>query len=184
MVRQNSRFDGEDRLIVPHAMPHFPLIIAVSDTMATVLRAWREQIRVLVATTVLLELMIAGAVLLAMRHLRSQGRLLAAETARARAEAELPLAEERERAAQALHTAAAALRHGGANMVQGLLMVDGDGNRRWSPTGASASSGVCRRTASPGMTYAELTQLVVAARQCSARRHGARPPLPAGSGRQ
>ena len=41
----NGRFDGKDRLVVPYAMPHFPLIIAVSDTMATVLADVAEQNR-------------------------------------------------------------------------------------------------------------------------------------------
>jgi hypothetical protein len=64
VIRQNSALTGEDRLIVPHSMAHFPLIIAVSDTVASVLRGWSGGIRILVTTTALLELTIAGTVLL------------------------------------------------------------------------------------------------------------------------
>ena len=41
-------------------------------------------------------------------------------------------------------------------MVQGLLMVDGDGECRWSSTGDFANSGGCRRTVvTPGMSYSD-----------------------------
>src|SRR5579872_6257883 len=124
VVRQTSILDGKDRLIVPHSMAHFPLIIAVSDTMESLLGTWREQIRVLIVTTILLELAIAGTVLLAVRHLRSHDRLRVAEDARARAEADLVLAEERERAAHVLHLQQLRFDTALQNMLQGLLMVN------------------------------------------------------------
>ncbi|MGD0432281.1 MAG: EAL domain-containing protein, partial [Acetobacteraceae bacterium] len=160
-IRQISALDGKDRLIVPHEMVHFPLIVTVSDTMGSILRTWRDEVRILIATTVLLELVIAGTILLAVRHLRSRERLQAAETAQTRAEGDLALAGERERAAYALHTREQRLDMAVQNMLQGLLMVDHNGtvlvvNRRfielWN---------LPPHLATPGITYAELTRIVV-----------------------
>jgi diguanylate cyclase (GGDEF)-like protein len=161
VIRQTSLLNGEDRLMVPHAMLHFPLIVVVSDTMASILRTWSRGIRVLVATTVLLELTIAGTMLLVLRHLRSHERLREAETARARAEADLVLAGERERTAQTLHLQEMRFDTALNNMVQGLLMVDGEGrllvvNRRFCEL-----SGLPRDFATPGMSYLDLVQLAV-----------------------
>ena len=161
VVRQMSVISGQDRLIVPHAMPHFPLIMSVSDTLESILRVWVRQIRVLIATTVLLELAIAGTMLLAVRHLRSHEKLRAAEAARERAEADLILADERERAAHALHMQEMRLDTALNNLVQGVLMVDGDGrvlvvNRRFGEL-----SGLPPDVVTPGMSYAALLQLVV-----------------------
>ena len=159
VVRQTSILDGKDRLIVPHSMAHFPLIIAVSDTMESLLGTWREQIRVLIVTTILLELAIAGTVLLAVRHLRSHDRLRVAEDARARAEADLVLAEERERAAHVLHLQQLRFDTALQNMLQGLLMVDDEGrllvaNRRFCEL-----FGVRPNIITSGMTYVEIGQV-------------------------
>ncbi|MGA3403323.1 MAG: diguanylate cyclase, partial [Acetobacteraceae bacterium] len=161
VIRQTSLLNGEDRLIVPQAMVHFPLIVAVSDTMVSVLRSWSKGIRILVATTILLELAIAGTMLLAMRHLRSHERLRVAEAARAQAEADLVLAEERERAAQTLHMQELRFDTALQNMLQGLIMVDRDGtllvvNRRFCQL-----AGLPPHIVTPGMSYTELWQLVV-----------------------
>jgi len=53
VVRLTSIFDDKDRLSVPHATSHFPLFIEVSDTMESILAAWMEDVRILVATTAL-----------------------------------------------------------------------------------------------------------------------------------
>jgi len=121
VARQNGRFDGKDRLIVPRTMPHFPLIISVSDTMETVLAPWRTHANILVGTTVLLELGMIAGVLLLLGHLRNEERLRAAEKAQTQA-------EERERAAGALHTQQQRFDTAAQNMQQGLLMVGNDGN--------------------------------------------------------
>ena len=160
VIRQNSALTGEDRLIVPHSMAHFPLIIAVSDTMASVLRGWSSGIHILVATTALLELTIAGTVLLTLRHLRSHERLREAETARARAEADLVLADERDRAARALHMQEQRFDTALQNMVQGLLMVDRNDdvlvvNRRYCELW-----GLPPGVVMPGMSFAALKHLV------------------------
>ena len=75
------------------------MIVSVTDTMDSILASWRDEGRMLVATTALLELVIFATILLAVRHLRGYENLQAAEVARTKAEAELAVAEERERAA-------------------------------------------------------------------------------------
>ena len=90
VVRQKSLLDGKDRLIAPYAMPHFPLFVAVSDTMESILRSWGDEARMFGGTTALLELVIVATILLAMRQLRGYEQLQAAE-------AELVIAEERTR---------------------------------------------------------------------------------------
>ena len=121
VVEQISRFDGKDRVIVPRAMLHFPLIVSVSDTMETVLAPWLWQTHVLIGTTVLLELGMVGGVSLLLGHLRGEERLRAAEKAQTQA-------EERERAAEVLQTQQQRFDTAAQNMLQGLLMVGGDGN--------------------------------------------------------
>jgi len=154
-------FDGKDRIAVLCAMPHFPVAVSVSDTLATVLAAWRGQTRALAGITALLELGMAAGVTLLLRHLRGQDRLAAAETARARAEADLTLAGEREHAAEVLRTQQQRFDIAAQNMLQGLLMVDGDGNvlvvnRRFCELwGLSADSIVA------GMSYTAMTAFVV-----------------------
>ena len=117
----------------------------------------------LVATTALLELVIFATVLLAMRHLRGYENLQAAEVARTKAEAELAVAEERGRAALALHAQEQRFDIALNNMLQGLLMFDDDGrllvvNRRFC-----RMFGVPDGVLTPGMTYRELTDRIVEA---------------------
>jgi diguanylate cyclase (GGDEF)-like protein len=160
VIRQNSALTGEDRLIVPHSMAHFPLIIGVSDTRASVLRGWSSGIHFLVATTALLELTIAGTVLLTLRHLRSHERLREAETARARAEADLVLADERDRAARALHMQEQRFDTALQNMVQGLLMVDRNDNVLVVNRRYCELWGLPPGVVMPGMSFAALKHLV------------------------
>ena len=160
VVRQIGRFDGKDRLIVPRAMAHFPLIIGVSDTMASVMRSWQWGIRIIIATTVWLELGIAGGLVLLLRHLGGEARVRVAETARARAEADLAVAEERERATAVLHTQQQRFDTAAQNMLQGMLMVDGSANvvvvnRRFHELWGLPPDSVV-----PGMAFSALTALV------------------------
>ena len=121
VTRRKSSLDGKDRLVVPREMPHFPLIISVSDTLDTVLAPWQAHTSVLVGTTVLLELLMAAGVTLLLRHLRSEERRRSAEKAQTQA-------EERERAAVALHAQQQRFDIAAQNMAQGLIMVGDDGN--------------------------------------------------------
>lgn len=156
-----SVLDGKDRLVVPHTFPHFPLLIAVSDTVETILGPWREEAQMLAATTALLELVLAGTIWLSVRHLRGYEQLHAAETARERAEANLALAEERQGAAQVLHAHEHRFDTALHNMQQGLLMIGQTGelvvvNRRFHELFAMPDG-----VLTPGMTYQELTERVV-----------------------
>src|SRR5580658_767938 len=162
-LHQLSMLDGKDRLIVPRSLPHFPLLIAVSDTMDSILRPWLGQFRVLIATTVLLELMIAGTILLGVRHLRANRQLQTAETARTRAEAHLALAGEREQAALKLNEHVRLFDTAVNNMHQGLCMYDDASrivvaNRRFGEL-----FGLAENAITPGLSYREVTEMVVAA---------------------
>ncbi len=159
VVRQTGALDGADRLFVPHEIEHFPLAVVVSDTMPSILSGWLDEIRILVATTALLELLIAGSVMLTLRHLRGQGMLLAAESARAGAEASLAFAEQRALAAQTLHVQEQRFDTALQNILQGLLMVSHDGiilvvNRPFCEL-----FGISTDVLMPGMRYSELARL-------------------------
>jgi diguanylate cyclase (GGDEF)-like protein/PAS domain S-box-containing protein len=156
VVQQVSLLDGKARLIAPHAMPSFPLIISVTDTMESILRPWNEVTRMFAFTTVLLELVIGATLLLSVRHLRSYEKLQAAE-------AELAVAQERERSARVLQTQWAHFDTALSNMRQGLCMYDRSNrilvvNRRFAEI-----FGLSRDAIVPGTDYKELTGLVLAA---------------------
>ncbi len=159
--RFKSMLDGQDRLVLPRTFPHFPLLIAVGDTMETILGQWREKAQMLAATTTLLELVLAGTIWLSVRQLRGYERLHAAETARERAEANVALGDERQRAAQVLHAHEHRFDTALQNMLQGLLMIGQAGevvvvNRRFNEL-FDVPDGVL----TPGMTYQKLTERVV-----------------------
>jgi diguanylate cyclase (GGDEF)-like protein len=159
-VRQVAIMDGLDRLIVPRSMPHFPLFVTVSDTMESMLLSWRREFHVLIATTALLELLIAGSLLLIIRHLRGNTRLYAAEAARTRAEADLAVAGEHERTATSIRAQEQRFDTAVNNMLQGLIMARHDGtvlvvNHRFCEL-----FGLPRDVIVPGMKYSDLTRLV------------------------
>src|SRR6202012_3744472 len=70
VLRATSVFDGKERIIVPRAMEHFPLIVTVSDTVESILTPWAEQTQMLVGTTALLELVFIATILLSLRQIR------------------------------------------------------------------------------------------------------------------
>ena len=144
------------------AMPNFPLIITVSDTMDSILRAWRQQIRVVGAATLLLELMIAGTILLAVRHLHGQERLRVAQAARAQAEAELALAEERERTASTLQVQQNRFDTAVQNLPQGLIMLDQAGRVLAVNRTFCEIARVPMETLPLGTSYARLIELLLA----------------------
>src|SRR5262249_17776937 len=105
-VIQVSPIDGRERMIAPHSLAHYPLLINVADTMDSVLSTWWQQVRFFGSGVLLMELIIFAIVLLGLRHLRSHEALEAAEAARMQAETDLALAEERECSERALHAQA------------------------------------------------------------------------------
>ncbi len=163
VVRLDSQFDGKDRLIAPRAMAHFPLIITVGDSIGSILGGWRQQIRIPIATTALVELLIAGTVLLTVRQARGNARLRTAELARARAEADLAAAEARERAAQTLQTQERRFDMAVQNLPQGLIMLDHAGNVLAVNHRFCEMSGVPAASLPPGTSRARLIEVVLSA---------------------
>ena len=160
-IDDHSALDGKRRLIVPHAMEHFPLIVTVSDTTDSIFAYWSRVTWMLAVTTGLLELVLGATIWLSVRHVRSYERLQAAEAARSRAEAELAIAEEHERAAQALRAQEHRFDTALHSMLQGLLMISHSGqllvvNHRFYELFSMPPGSLV-----PGIGYMELTDLVV-----------------------
>jgi PAS domain-containing protein len=130
--------------------------------MESILRSWGNEARMFGGTTALLELVIVATILLAMRQLRGYEQLQAAE-------AELVIAEERTRAAQALHTHEERFDTAVNNMLQGLMMFDGAGRLLVVNRRMHRMFGVPDGALTPGMTYREMTDRVVEAGEVTAK---------------
>ncbi len=159
--RRLSMVDGKYRLIAPHSLPHYPLLIAVTQTVQSILAPWRSEVLMFGGGALLLELVIAGVVVLGVRHLHAYEQLQAVGAAHARAEAQLAIAAERERTAHELQTQGQRFEMALSNMQQGLCMFDRSGcllviNRRFTELfGLSPDSIV------PGMAYSDLSAGIV-----------------------
>jgi diguanylate cyclase (GGDEF)-like protein len=127
ILRRAGMLFGDDRLIAPSTVAHYPLIVSTTSTVPAALVAWRIQARSLVGATALIELIVAGLVVLGVRQLRAQERLAAADAARAQAESELILVRQREAGERAALLLSQRFDVALNNMVQGLLMVDNSG---------------------------------------------------------
>jgi diguanylate cyclase (GGDEF)-like protein len=175
VTRITSTIDGKDRMIASHFVAHYPMIIAVTNTMDEILGPWRGEVRAFGAVTIFLELLIAAAVGLAIRHLRSHALLEAADTARRQAlaaqvvaESGLRLARERADATELLRTQSLRFDTALSNMLQGLLMFDHAGkllvvNRRFKEM-----FGLPDDCLDEGMTYGEVTDCVATVGNVSA----------------
>lgn len=129
VFRLRSALDGRDRVFAARVLEHFPIILAASTTETAMLEGWRRQAAALGVGALLLELGMAGLVLLGRRQMRAHVLLARAEAAEAKAaheavEAQLALAREREAAERALRLQDLRFRTALENMVQGLCMVD------------------------------------------------------------
>jgi diguanylate cyclase (GGDEF)-like protein len=160
-LRRLSMVDGKYRLIAPHSLPHYPLLIAVTRTVQSILAPWRSEVLMFGGGTLLLELVIAGVVVLGVRHLRAYEQLQAVGAAHAKAEAQLAIAAERERTAHELQTQGQRFEMALSNMHQGLCMFDQSGcllviNRRFTEMFDLPPGSVV-----PGMDYSDLTAGVV-----------------------
>jgi diguanylate cyclase (GGDEF)-like protein len=169
VVTRISVIDGKTRLIAPHSVAHYPLLLTASNTARAVLAPWRARTRWISGIAAIAELVLAGFVWLSVRQLRGQERLgkadaaaALAEAARARAEAELALARQREASGQAAHLQSQRFDVALNNMVQGLIMVDAAGrlvvvNRRFVEL-----CGLPADSAQFVETYTELLDLIFA----------------------
>ena len=175
VVRLTSTIDGKDRMIAAHSVAHYPLMITVTNTMDEVLGPWREEARAFGSVTVFLGLLIAAAVGLAIRSMRSNALLEAANAAKHQAEAAQELAEarfclERERAdaTELLRTQSLRFDIALSNMLQGLLMFDHAGNLLVANLRFNQMFGLADDALKEGMTYSEVTDCVAAVGNVSA----------------
>ena len=86
LTLRSSRVDGLQRLIAGHRLVHYPLVVTVSTTVASILAPWRKQAALLIGSAVIMELVVVGVGMLMQRQLRSQRLLGEARAARAEAE--------------------------------------------------------------------------------------------------
>jgi diguanylate cyclase (GGDEF)-like protein len=169
-VRLISLYDGHERMIAPHSVAHYPLLISVTNTMDAILADSRRQAVIIVSAVLLMELVIAGIVALGVRHLHSYEALEAANTAQLKAEAaqaaamsQLQLAHEHEQAARTMHAQSVRFDTALSNMMQGLLMFDHADrllvvNRRLSKLFRVPDGEI-----TPGMSHDDVMERVVAA---------------------
>ncbi|GJD61406.1 bifunctional diguanylate cyclase/phosphodiesterase [Methylobacterium frigidaeris] len=119
VIRNVSPIDGLDRIVATRALTRYPIILSVGRTAEASLAAWRQQAWLIGMAALLLDLGLAGLVLVAFRQARAQAQLAQAEAARAAAE--MRARAERELTAQHAQFGLA-LDH----MTQGLCLFDRD----------------------------------------------------------
>ena len=131
VVRQTSLVDGKERIIAVRALPHYPIAVTATKTVEGALSQWAGDAKYLALLAALAELLIVFGVIKAIRQVRVQEKLTAAEAGRA-------AAEERERATQELAVQYEIVREKEeelrtqntrfetalSNMCQGLVMFD------------------------------------------------------------
>ena len=169
VVIRPSVIDGKPRLLAPHSVTHFPLMLIAGNTLAAVLQPWWVRTRLMIGVVAMVELILAGIVWLGVRQLRDQERLTAADaaalrsdTARALAESELTLARQLQASEHAELLQSQRFDVALGNMQQGLMMLDAAGrvlviNRRFIELFAVPAD-----TAQRCATHADLLDLVFA----------------------
>jgi diguanylate cyclase (GGDEF)-like protein len=167
-VQRTSMIDGKQRLIAPHGVPHYPLIVAVTNTTDAALASWRVQTRWLASASAFTEMVLGAIVLLGVRQLRGQERMnsayamaIEAEAGRALAESELEMAREREQSEHAARRQSLHFDTAISNMLQGLLMFDGTGHLQVVNQRFLQLFGVPAEAVEPGMSLAALIELTV-----------------------
>jgi diguanylate cyclase (GGDEF)-like protein len=174
-VAQVSRIDGQARLVSQRPLATYPLVVGASLTSAAVNAEWRVQAAVLGGAALLLEVLITLAAWMMLRQLRHQ-RLLgeahaaaaAAQSARLGAEAQLALAQERDRAARDSHQQNIRFDLAMSNMAHGLCMFDQQdrlviANRKFHEMFALPQAGCA-----PGTALGDLPRLVAGADDAAA----------------
>ena len=170
VARLIRNIDGEDRLIAGYALGHYPMVVAVSNAVSSIMGEWRTQTTYLVGAAILLELVVSAVGLIMLRHIRGQRMLQqaqaaraaaevahhGAETARHRAEAELAVAHERERARVVLDIQNARFVAALNNMSQALVMFDAADSLVVANARVAEMFGVPTDTILPGVTMEAL----------------------------
>jgi diguanylate cyclase (GGDEF)-like protein len=162
VVEHTGMADGKPRLIAPHGVAHYPLLLVATNTVEAALQSWRARTVWMAAVAAVAELVLAGTVLLGVRQLRGQERLIAANAAVQRSEAALQLAQERERSTQDARRRAQQFDLAVSNMRQGLAMFDHEdrllvANRRFIELVGGQADAV-----PPGTTATNIMELAVA----------------------
>jgi diguanylate cyclase (GGDEF)-like protein/PAS domain S-box-containing protein len=100
VIRHVGTADGDERLISARRLDRYPFVIMAGTPVSVVLADWRAWATYLGATAALLCLVIAGTVILGIRQVRSYRQLarVRAEAVKARAAADIALAERRREA--------------------------------------------------------------------------------------
>ena len=168
-VRLISLYDGHERMIAPHSVAHYPLLISVTNTMDAILANSRSQAVIIVSAVLLMELVIAGIVALGVRHLHSYEALEAANSAQLKAEAaqaaamsQLQLAHEHEQTARTMHAQSVRFDTAVGNMLQGLVMFDDAGRLLVVNNRFAELFGLTAGDPAAGTTYTDMTERLVA----------------------
>jgi PAS domain-containing protein len=133
IIHQTSLIDGMDRLYARRLLQHFPIMLNVSNTEASILQAWRQEAASLGGAAILLGALIVAAALMLLRMVHGQRRLhqvqvseAASEAARLNAESLLRLSNERAAAERAMHLQNERFGVAMSNMSHALGMFDVD----------------------------------------------------------
>ncbi len=151
----------DDRVVLHLPMTPYPLTVTVGLRLDAALRGWRQEIWLLGAVTILLDMLTGGIVLLVVRGLHTKERLRVVETALYKAEIHLAVGHDRERNEAALRVQERRFDLAMENMIQGLVVADSSEsilavNRRFCEIWGLPASVVA-----PGMTCSELESLAV-----------------------
>jgi diguanylate cyclase (GGDEF)-like protein len=157
-----SRIDVTERIVAAHRLRHYPVLVAVSTSTASVLAAWRKQAIYLGGVAGALELVLAGMGVLMVQQSRSQRLLARARAARRDAEARLALGQERERADRELHIQAARFGAALGNMSEVLCMFDAGGSLLVGNDRLAALLGLPASSIAPGTTIDDMRALPTA----------------------
>ncbi len=175
IVHIRSMLDGQDRLLAPRGLSHYPILVIAGTTSQQAMGGWRDQSLLIVVSGVLLELFLCGLIVLSIRQMRAQQLLaagatekLASDKARMLAESNLVLAdlklrhaEESKRSEQALNTQAMRFELALRNMQQGLMMFDDVGRLLVVNRPFCRLFGLEPDALIAGMSYAEVTGRIV-----------------------
>jgi diguanylate cyclase (GGDEF)-like protein len=167
-VIQPSVLDGRLRMVAPRSVAHFPLIVSATDTVDAILAPWRARLRATGTVVVFAELILAGIVLLGVRHALAQEGLnaahaaaLQAEAARIRAESELALARQRADSERTALIQAQRFELAIDNMQQGVVMYDNAGRMLLANARYAALLGLPEDVVQAVTTYAEMVELAL-----------------------
>jgi diguanylate cyclase (GGDEF)-like protein len=167
-----SRIDGKERVIAGHTVARYPMVVAVSATVSSVLAPWRKQAAYMIATAIILELVVAAVGMLMLRQFRDQRLLAEAHAARREAEAELALGQERERADQQMHIQAARFAAAMNNMSEVLCLFDNTDNLVVGGDRLAAILGLRENSIAPGTSIEDLPTLLTGASETPSRDPG------------